>query len=32
MGVSQYTSGGAAEAARDALIADGWNIYDSGAV
>ncbi len=29
-GNSTYTAGGAAEAARDALIADGWTITDGG--
>lgn len=31
-GNSKYTSGGAAEAARTALIADGWTITDGGPV
>lgn len=30
--VANYTSGGAAEAARTALIADGWTINDAGPV
>ena len=29
-GTSKYTGGGAAEAARNALVANGWNITDGG--
>jgi len=29
-GASKYTPGGAAEAAREAIIAKGWTIYDGG--